>query len=302
MRIGVHDGVGIAHDRDMAFPEDQVAALQVLHFRCAQRSAEAVLLHVAVARAAGAGGVQRHLDEAGAIDAEAALAAPEIGRAGKSFGDRHEIILHDVEAADMPLRKVPALAGYGERAVFADDRHPCADRQRLDRRQLDRRTRERERPQRRDLVRRCGHWLCQRGIRNPADIAVAVQLAPGKAFAVAVVDRDALALQRLRRQHGIHRRRPAQRRDRLRHAKFLAGNEARSLHLALEIFRGDLGPCGRQARIIHSVRSTVCRSRARPGIRRLRGARALRKASSRRYRHAASSSRPSRNAAGTARR
>jgi hypothetical protein len=29
MRIGVHDGVAVAHDRDMAVPEDQVAALQV---------------------------------------------------------------------------------------------------------------------------------------------------------------------------------------------------------------------------------------------------------------------------------
>jgi hypothetical protein len=81
--------------------------------------------------------------------------------------------------------------------------------------------------------------LCERGIGNPAD-SVAVQLAPGKAFTVAVVDRDALAFQCLRQQHGIHRRRPAQRRDRLRHAKFLASNEARSLHLTLEIFGGDL--------------------------------------------------------------
>ena len=74
-----------------------------------------------------------------------------------------------------------------------------------------------------------------------------------------------------------------------RHAKFLAVDEARGLDLAFEIFRGEVGPCRRQARIIHSVRSAVCRSRARPGIRRLRGARAWRTASSRRCRHAASS-------------
>ena len=55
--------------------------------------------------------------------------------------------------------------------------------------------------------------LCQRAIGKPADIAVAVQLAPGKTFAVAVIDRDALALQRLRQQHGIGGRRLAQRRD-----------------------------------------------------------------------------------------
>src|SRR5262245_58800939 len=55
MRVGMHDAVGIAHDRDMAFPEDQVAALEMLRFRDAERAAEPVALHVAVARAAGAG-------------------------------------------------------------------------------------------------------------------------------------------------------------------------------------------------------------------------------------------------------
>ena len=58
MRVGVDDGLGVARDRDMAFPEDQIAALQFFGFRRDQRPAEAVLLHVAVARAAGAGGVQ----------------------------------------------------------------------------------------------------------------------------------------------------------------------------------------------------------------------------------------------------
>ena len=50
-----------------------------------------------------------------------------------------------------------------------------------------------------------GAGFCQRAIGQPADIAVAVQLAPGKAFAIAVIDGDALALQRLRQQHR-HRR------------------------------------------------------------------------------------------------
>ena len=36
MRVGVHDGVGIAHDRDVALPEDQVAALQLLRLRSTQ--------------------------------------------------------------------------------------------------------------------------------------------------------------------------------------------------------------------------------------------------------------------------
>ena len=109
MGVGMNDGVGVAHDRDMAFPEDQIAALQFLRFRRVQRPAEAVLLHVAVARAAGAGGIQRDLDQAGAIDSKAALAAPQIGRADKTFGHRDEIVLilvdacRDAVAADTSL-------------------------------------------------------------------------------------------------------------------------------------------------------------------------------------------------------
>src|SRR6476660_6955212 len=104
MRIGVRNGVRITDDRDVPLPEDQVAALQLLRLCRVKRPPEAILLHVAVARAAGAGGVQRNLDEAGAIDAERALAAPEIGRADKAFGDRDEILFHRIEAAEMRSR------------------------------------------------------------------------------------------------------------------------------------------------------------------------------------------------------
>ena len=54
-------------------------------------AAERALLHVAVARAADAAGRQRDLDEARAIEAEARLAAPEIGHAEKPLGDRDEV-------------------------------------------------------------------------------------------------------------------------------------------------------------------------------------------------------------------
>ena len=57
MRVGVNDGAAIAHDGDMALPEDQIAALQLASLMRLQRAAEARLLHVAVARAADAGGV-----------------------------------------------------------------------------------------------------------------------------------------------------------------------------------------------------------------------------------------------------
>src|ERR1700730_2783684 len=102
MCIGMNDAVAIAHDRAVPPPEDQIAALQSVRFRCVQCAPETVLLHVAVARAAGARGVQCDLDEAGAVDATTALAAPQIGRADEAFGDRDEIILHGLDAADMP--------------------------------------------------------------------------------------------------------------------------------------------------------------------------------------------------------
>src|SRR5579863_970356 len=109
MGVGVNEGGGIARDRDMALPENQVAALQLSGLRRIQRAAEAVLLHVAVARAAGAGGIQGDLHQPGAIDAEAALAAPQIGRAGELFGDRDEIALIAVEAEKMRQRQMPAV-------------------------------------------------------------------------------------------------------------------------------------------------------------------------------------------------
>src|SRR5580658_9292160 len=91
--------------------------------------------------------------------------------------------------------------------------------------------------------------LLQRLIGQPADIAVAVELAPGPAFAVAVIDRYTLALERLRRE-------------------FLAGDKALFLDLAFEIFRGEVGSCRREARIIiHSGYSGAGRSPARPGTR-----------------------------------
>src|SRR5882757_8605213 len=58
MGVGVDDGVAVAGDCDMAFPEDQIAALQPFGFRRTQGAAETRLLHVAVARTAGAGGVE----------------------------------------------------------------------------------------------------------------------------------------------------------------------------------------------------------------------------------------------------
>src|SRR4051794_22950961 len=99
MGIGVNDGLGVAYDRDMALPEDQVSALQLFRFR--QSPSQRLFLHVAVARTANTRGIERDLHQPGAIDAEAGLAAPQIRGAGKAFRDRDEIAFADLERAEM---------------------------------------------------------------------------------------------------------------------------------------------------------------------------------------------------------
>src|SRR5471032_2143381 len=101
----------------MAFPENQVSALHFFGVGRVQSPAETALLHVAVARAAGASRGQRYLHQARAIDAEAALATPQVGCADKPFGHRDEIVLEIVDTADMPQRQIPALA-CGSESTF----------------------------------------------------------------------------------------------------------------------------------------------------------------------------------------
>src|ERR1700694_4818131 len=101
MGVGMDDGIAIPHDRHVAFPEHQIATLQSFGLCRIQCSAKTILLHVAVARAAGARGVQRYLYEPGTIDPKTALAAPQIRRADEAFGHRDEIRFMAVDAADM---------------------------------------------------------------------------------------------------------------------------------------------------------------------------------------------------------
>src|SRR5207302_4921841 len=101
-RIGVQDAIGVAHNSDMAFPEQEIAAAQGPLFRSVKRLANSGLLHVAVARTGDAGGMQRHLHETRTIDAKAALAAPEIGRAHEALGNGDEVGLVLVAAAEVP--------------------------------------------------------------------------------------------------------------------------------------------------------------------------------------------------------
>ena len=202
MRVGVNDGVGVAHDRDMAFPEDQVAALQLV--RSPPRSAPGRGRPAACRCRAGSRCRRRS-------------ARPAPGRSNRCRGcscrPTDRACRRSVRRPRQNPSRIASRPPRWRRGRYQPSRVTAnapssrvtvthaPHRQRLDRRQLDRGSGKRKGPQRRDLVRRRGRGLRQRGIGQPADIAVAVELAPGPAFAVAVVDRDALAFQRLRRQH-----------------------------------------------------------------------------------------------------
>ena len=85
-----------------------------------------------------------------------------------------------------------------------------------------------EGPQRCDLMRYCRAGGRERIRREPADVAVGGELAPGPALRILVVDRDALALERLGRERRIGRRLAPQRRLRLDHFANVPLDVARS--------------------------------------------------------------------------
>jgi hypothetical protein len=95
MAVGVQNGFRIFEDGDMTLPEYQVATAD---FGSVDRLAEACRLHVGIARRSSARHQHRQLDEAGAIDAEAGTAAPEIGRLQETGDDLH--VIGAIERAD----------------------------------------------------------------------------------------------------------------------------------------------------------------------------------------------------------
>src|SRR3984893_6768427 len=107
---GVNHRALVARDRDVPLPEDEIAAPA----RPVRRKlAEGRLLHVGVAWTGEAAGGERDLHEAGAIEAEAGLAAPEIRRAEEALGDGHEIGLAALDGGEVLRRHVDTGSGEG---------------------------------------------------------------------------------------------------------------------------------------------------------------------------------------------
>ena len=86
MAIGMQQRVGIAHDADMAGPEEEIAALQIWSTTLyIQRLACVFLLHGGVAQNINTCHVAGQLHQAGSIQPQRAFAAPEIGRADQAL-------------------------------------------------------------------------------------------------------------------------------------------------------------------------------------------------------------------------
>ncbi len=181
---------------------------------------------------------------------ERGLAAPKIRHAGKAFGDGNEILFHRTQRRKMTRGKMQTRRGYGEVAFALRNRKRAAERQRFHRRQFDRRPRKRQRAQHRDLVRRRSGRRGERRRRQPADIAVGVQLAPAPAFAVVFIDCYAFALERFGIERGIVRWCVSD--GRLRRGDFAqrAIDKARGLDLAFKIFRREISSRGRHPWVV----------------------------------------------------
>ena len=187
-------------------------------------------------------------DQAGAIDAERGLAAPEIRHADEALGRRDEVEDAGVERAEMRPRHMVALVGHRERTILARDADAGAQWQPRDRRQLDRRPRESQCRQRRHLVRRRRQLFCQRALRQPADITVAAKLAPGPAPGL-VKHPEYLAIERFADPHGLPVRCVVKAGDRRIDLLIPPFNIMRGAHLAAQSLIGQISPIGMTARI-----------------------------------------------------
>ena len=127
----------------------------------------------------------------------AGLAAPQIGRAEEALCDADEITFLMMRLDKVPKRHEFIRGGDGKRRLDARNRQLAAKRKRFDRRNLDRRRREHQRAHDRDAMGGLRADVTQCFRRQPADIAVGLQLPPGPAFLVGVVDGDELAFERL---------------------------------------------------------------------------------------------------------
>ena len=158
-----------------------------------------------------AGRLQRDLHQPRAIDAPATSCRPtDRARRGTPRPRRRNPAAVAVIGARCTAGRCQPAGGDGEAFVLLRDGDPRAHRQRGDRRQLDVGPRESQRARHQRPCASAPAPAAQRVGRQPADIAVGLELAPGPAFLGRLVDDDALAKKRLRVEPRLVRGRAAQ--------------------------------------------------------------------------------------------
>ena len=280
--IGVNERRPVAHDGDMAFPEDEVAAPQnpLPGWRTGAPSAASCMSlsrgQNGPRRSARPGRGPSNRDRARSCrptDTARQESAPP-RRRNQARGNRaaqDAAPAHRRPSASRP--NAPSTRAIASRAPSgsASSGGSLIDG-----------TRESERAQRCHFMSRWRAGGRQRIRREPADITVGGELAPGPAFGIHIVDRDALALERFGQKRRVRRRRRAHRRLRLDHLVGTALDKARCRDLAFQIpwprdrrGRASGEDRSRASRAIsRSARRATRRSRAPPGSRRLPAGRA----------------------------
>jgi hypothetical protein len=230
----------VQHQAHMALPEHQVAPPQPgevrLHF---DGGPELLLLHVAVTGRLDAGGGERRLSEARAVEADAGLSAPEIGRMEQAFGHGDIVGFETVELRQM---RGEDPASTGELGIAPLD--PCHGQFRVDGqeagiRQLQVRAGIDESAHGADPVSGCRSGLTQGDARQVAHIAVVVELHPGPTL-VLVVDGHGLAQDGLGIDWRLARRVAVEGRIGLDHAFHGAGCEPLRFDLPAQLLVGQI--------------------------------------------------------------
>src|ERR1700704_1757057 len=179
--IGMDERRYIAHDRDMALPEYEIATFGIAQVAFTFRTQTALLritplqvafLHVGVAPAWDAAGRQRNLHQARTVNSKTGLSAPEIRNFEEPFRHSHEVAFVEIKRRKMARRHEAACRRHGKRTFKARNGNSRPERERLNGRQFDRWPWEYQRARHRNLMGRCDAGARQGIGGQPSHVAV----------------------------------------------------------------------------------------------------------------------------------
>ena len=187
----------------MPRPEHQVAPGETRQVCAdAERRAQRVRLHAAVAGAGTAAGVERLLHQPRAVQAIGAAPAPEVRHAQKPGRDGGGIVLEPADGRQVMLHQPARSMHLGEPALARLDEDQAVQKQAVDDGGLDRRLMERQRRQGADTMGRRRPGVAQGVGLDPPRITVPFGLAEGEAVP-RLQRRERLAEQQLIHLFGV---------------------------------------------------------------------------------------------------